>query len=131
MIQRGGIYLPYRGWGVFIWWHGNTSTPKRLNTETDQKCFWGISVFFRNSRKSLKNSELLRDFRIFCIHFPIFWVEWFPLFFDQFPHILKSVTSYFWSISSFFKTLKISVCLSVSSNLWSVSSYFCSVSAFF
>jgi len=31
--------------------------------------------FFLNSRKSLKSSELLSDFQIFCIRFPIFRVK--------------------------------------------------------
>ena len=92
------------------WWHGNASTRKRLNTETDQK--------------------LLRDFWIFCIRFPIFIVELFPLFFDQFLHIFRSVTSFYWSVSAFFKNLIISICWSVSSNFRSFSSYFWSDSVF-
>ena len=89
---------------------GNDSTRKRI-----QNYFWGISVFFRNSRKSLKSSELLRDFRIFCIRFPIF-LSLFPHFFDTFP--------------LFSKTLKISFCWWVSSNIKSVSSYFWSISSY-
>ena len=87
-------------------WHGNASTRKRM-----KHYFWGISVFLRNSRKSLKSSELLRGIQIFCIRFPIFIVEWFPLFFDQFPHIFRSVSSFYWSVSTFFKNFKILILL--------------------
>ena len=34
--------------------------------------FEEFPFLFRNSRKFLKSSELLRDFRIFCIRFPKF-----------------------------------------------------------
>ena len=106
----------------FKWWHGKASPRKRLNTETDQKLFLRHFRFFRNLRKSLKSSELLRDFRIFCIRFPIFRVEWFTLFFDQFPHIcMVRFLIFFDPFPLFSKTLKISFCWSVSSNIRSVS----------
>ena len=44
-------------------------------------------LFFRNSRIN-PSKELLREFQIFCIRFPIFEVEWFPQFF-------RSGSSYF------------------------------------
>ena len=74
--------------------HGNASTRKRLNMETDQKWFLRNFRFIsRNSRKSLKSWELLRDFRIFCIRFPIF--------------ICWMVSSFFWWISSYFNLRKL------------------------
>ena len=85
-------------------WHGNASTRKQLNTETEQKLYLRNFRFFRNSSKSLKSSELWRDFRIFRIHFPIFRVEWFPLFLINF--LIRSVSSYFLSFSLFFKNFK-------------------------
>jgi len=44
----------YMDWYIDWWWHGNATTRKRI-----KNYFWGIFVFFRNSRKSLKSSELL------------------------------------------------------------------------
>ena len=109
-------------------WHGNASTRKQLNTETEQKLYLRNFRFFRNSSKSLKSSELWRDFRIFRINFPIFRVEWFPLFwsisslglfphiFHRFPKILDPFPQIFDPVPLFSKTLKISFCWSVSSN---------------
>ena len=88
-----------REWG----WHGNRTTRKHQNTETEQKITLEEFRFVRNSRKSLKSSVLLRVFRIFFIRFPIFIIEWFPLLFGWFPHI-------FWSVSDFYQNFKFLIC---------------------
>ena len=67
-------------------------TPQHGNRS---KITFGEFPFFRNSRKSHKSSELLRDFRILCIRFLIFIVKCFPLFLGWFLHIFRSVSSYF------------------------------------
>ena len=144
----------------FIWWHGNASTRKRLNTETDQKLFlrhfrffleirgnnskvqncWGISEYFVSVSQYLE----LNGFLFFLINFLIFLGP-FPHIFDPFPLFSKTLKIIFcWSLSSncrplshifdpfppFSKTFKISICWLVSSNFKSVSSYFLSVSVF-
>ena len=59
--------------------HGNDSTRKRI-----KNYFWGIPVFFRNSRKSLKSSEL--------------FLGPFPHIFDPFPLIQKLLNHLFFGI---------------------------------
>ena len=86
---------------IFRRCYGNASTRKRLNTESDQKkrkppqneFFWGVSSFFKNYRKSLKNN-FLRDFSFLLIRFPDFWVGF------RFIWVL-----YFWGISQYFRSV--------------------------
>ena len=68
-------------------WHGNASTRKRLNTETDQKYaetpqkpfFWGISAISSNFSEIPPSSNF----------------EEFPLFFNRFPRIVYPFPLYF------------------------------------
>ena len=51
--------------------------------------------FFKNYRKSLKNWNVLRDFRIFrvCFRYIYFWFFVF-VFLDRFPHFFGSVSGF-------------------------------------
>ena len=65
----------------------DTETPQHGNGS--KITFVEFLFFFLEIRgNSFESSELLRDFEICCICFPIFIVEWFPLYF-------RSVSLYF------------------------------------
>ena len=130
------------------WCYGNASTRKRLNTESDPKktetsrkwIFLRRFLFFQKLSE-IPQIQFLEEFPVF------FWsvssifrsdsglsgsyiVEGFPNIFEGFPNIFDPFPHFLGPFPVFRKSLKFSVCWSVSSFFGSVSSFFGSVSGF-